>query len=433
MRQAMPGIVVLLVAGHPADAASYRPADAASYRIVSPVTACIDPRSTLALSDAALSGAARVGQRSPAWRGAVQRQGHCVAIEPGAHWERILGAGPLMLLRRTPPMPGLPPLYFPAGSASLVPDGKPAPDQPDPGPANSVAAAGPPAQEPEPATDAAGAADSPIRTEPLPAPATATPPSTFPSAFPSTQAEALPMPGSQGDADVSLMDVTTNSATLGRAMQQGYVVGFAAAMLLIVLLLAIVAGIAWAILRNTRLSRAARLPGHGPHATAGLSPALLAGAAPTATRRIVLSDETRHLETTPAHPASRASPQPSHPELALPPATAPPPADATDFGRHCIALLDKAGWQTSVRPIAGQGMPDLVAERDGRVMALQCLPVEPAVDEEAVDCACMARERQQADSAAIVSDASFTAPAKRLALQAGIALLHADELAAFAA
>ncbi len=406
MRQAMPGIIVLLVAGHHADAASYR--------IASPMTACIDPRSTLLLQDARVAA-----QHPAAWLAAMQRHGHCVAVQPGARWERILGSGALLLLRRTPPIPGLPPLYFPAGSESLVPD-NPA-ETAASGELDAVA-------QPEPAarisaTDAPPIGDDDqISTEPLPAPASD--PST---SIPPPLTETLPMPATQGDADTSLMDITANSANLERAMQQGYAVGFVATMLLIGLLVAVVAGIVWTILRNARLSREAALPILGSHAAAGLSPVLAAGRLPA--RRVARNDETRRLETTQVQP----SPVLALPELALPPVAPPPPADAADFRSHCIGLLDAAGWQTSVRPVAAQAMPDVVAERNGRVLALQCLPAMPAIDEEAIDRACMARERQQADSAAIVSNASFTAPAKRLALQTGIVLLHADELAAFAA
>nr|WP_321984626.1 restriction endonuclease [uncultured Lichenicoccus sp.] len=408
----MPGIVVLLLAGHAAHAASYR--------IVSAVNACIDPKAALALGDAAL-----VSQHSSAWQAATQRQGHCVVIRPGARWERILANGASMLLRRTPPLPGLPPLYFPAGNADLAADDRRVAAV-DPG---SLGAGGAPDRAlPAAAPGPAAGNDSPITTEALPAPASAT--------LPSTQSETPPMPAPQGDADTSLMDVTTNSANLERAMQQGYVIGFVAAMLLIALLLAVIAGIVWAILRNARLTREAGLSSFGTQAASGLMPVFALGANPGApARRIVLTDDRSATEPAmrPPPPAlfELQRPEPALPHL--PPVPPPPPADAAEFRNLCIALLDAAGWQTSVRTVDSQAMPDVVAERDGRVLALQCLPVEPAVDEDAIDCTCMARERQQADQAAIVSDASFTPAAKRLALQTGIVLLHADELAAFAA
>lgn len=390
MRRAMPGIVVLLLAGHAAHAASYR--------IVSAVTACIDPAATLVLGDAAL-----IARRPAAWRAAVEQRGQCVTIRPGADWERILSTGPLILLRRTPPQPGLPPLYFRNGTVTSVQD-----------PVPGMVAAG----TTDPLAPVA-AADDRIATEPLPPVA---------AASQSTRPETPPMPAAQGNPDSTLMDVAANPSNLDRAMQQGYVVGFVAAMLLLVLLVMVIAGIIWTILR-TRLFRDVGMPGFTPQITSGLSPALAAGAGtPTLTRRVVLTEERPA-----AGMATASAQQLSTPGLALPPVVPPPPVDASDYRRHCIAMLDAAGWQTSVREVDGKDTPDLVAERDGRVMALQCLPMEPAVDEDAIDCACMARERQRADIAAVVTNASFTGSAKRLALQTGVVLLHADELASFAA
>jgi hypothetical protein len=109
-----------------------------------------------------------------------------------------------------------------------------------------------------------------------------------------------------------------------------------------------------------------------------------------------------------------------------------PDEDQSDIQRHFAALLlREAGWDAKIHSQSGQPHADVVARRDGRVMVLRCLPDEVLVDEQAVEEACIAREREQADVAVILSSASFTAGARRLAAQTGVDLLHEGELRDF--
>ena len=107
-----------------------------------------------------------------------------------------------------------------------------------------------------------------------------------------------------------------------------------------------------------------------------------------------------------------------------------------DLVRQCAGLLQKAGWLATVRQDrAGRAalmVTDVVARRRGRILALRCVPVVLPVDEEIIEQACLAREREHADVAAIVSAASFTFNAQKLALETGIELLHPDQLEDFA-
>ena len=421
MRQAMPGIVVLLLAGHGAQAASYR--------VVSPVYACIDRHAAVVLGDAG-PGDVLASPRNMA----IRRQGHCLSIVPGARWERILSTGGLVLLRRAPPVPGLPPLYFRADAVAEVTDnGFADPSSPGgPAPDGNVPAADPghglAASSASGATVAAS--EPPIVTEPL------LPPAPLPTNL------ALTAP--QAETDQSLTAVTTNSVNLAKAMQQGYVVGFLAAMLLLALVVAVLAVVAWTLLRNARAARDAGFIGVDRDGAGGLSPILAGGpgggssGGSSRIRRLVMTDERRKEAPVEVIDASgsqstQTTPPPATHRSALPPLVPPPPRDPSGYRAHCIALLEAAGWRTTLRPVGSQPMPDLVAERDGRVLTLLCLPAEPAVDEDSIELACVGRDRRQADMAAIVSNASFTAASKLLATQTGIVLLHEDELAAFAA
>ena len=138
-------------------------------------------------------------------------------------------------------------------------------------------------------------------------------------------------------------------------------------------------------------------------------------------------------------------PTPPRPVIALRPVASPPVAmlqpvgsravwpgeDETDPRLQCAVLLREAGWDVSSRA-PGRG-PDLIARRRGRVVALRCLPASAVVDEQAVETACVARERVRADLAVIVSNARCTSDARQLASRIGVDLLREDQLGAFAA
>ena len=109
-----------------------------------------------------------------------------------------------------------------------------------------------------------------------------------------------------------------------------------------------------------------------------------------------------------------------------------PASSMTLYKSRCVDQLRHAGWDARTRFSAGLPGPDVVARSNGLVLALQCHASRLPVDVGAVEQACMARERQQSDLAAIVSNAPFTDAARQLAERTGIVLLHEDELASFA-
>ncbi|MEZ7135538.1 restriction endonuclease [Komagataeibacter sp. SM21] len=111
------------------------------------------PRPTLACEDDAalrtLSDHTQMATQSPAQRQTLIRQGNCHAVTPDIRWEKIANRNGLPLMRRVPPEPGLPPLYFMTDDIAPLP-APPASTQPHAAghDADPVAAAAPPADQP---------------------------------------------------------------------------------------------------------------------------------------------------------------------------------------------------------------------------------------------------------------------------------------------
>lgn len=102
--------------------------------------------------------------------------------------------------------------------------------------------------------------------------------------------------------------------------------------------------------------------------------------------------------------------------------------DPGDFERWCAATLRKAGWRTRLTGASGDQGADVVAERDGATVVLQCKLYAKPVGNKAVQEAFAARRHYGADAAAVVTNAAFTRSATQLAATTGVALLHYSEL-----
>lgn len=154
--------------------------------------ACVNPRATRALNNRA-----DPRQQDPRWVQFVVQDGRCFTIHPDQQWSRIPADGTLLLLRKEPPTPGRPPLYFlpsdveavqaatpPPADATNAPDAGPqgAADQEQPGTAAGGDGSAPPSAD-------AGSLDQTLQQLRGPstasAPAEVTPPSTLaPQAYP---------------------------------------------------------------------------------------------------------------------------------------------------------------------------------------------------------------------------------------------------------
>ena len=373
-----------------------------------PVIGCVDPWASRLLSHQAT-----VGRHSLRWREAVEHRGRCFLIRAESRWEPIADRGDLVLIRRSPPERGVPPLYVPAAVATRK--AAEAPSEPDVGAApltavteeslSPLAPNRPPPTKPAPKL---AAPKLPVRGQPPPPvqPPPVQPPPVQPA--PVQAVVARPPAAAVAGSDAS---------------PRGYAFGFVLAVLLTTLFLATLALLFRLLLRR---------------AVEPAQPALM--------RPIELSPRTTLAERRPSPPAM---PLPTPPsvrrarvgQVLLPPATA---REHPDAQRRCADLLREAGWQVRVGAAAavlraGDGLDrgcdpgiDLVARRDGRVLALRCPPRAAIVNEEVVEQACIVRERERADRAAIVSEAPFAAAARKLAMQTGIDLLEPDQLKAFA-
>lgn len=102
--------------------------------------------------------------------------------------------------------------------------------------------------------------------------------------------------------------------------------------------------------------------------------------------------------------------------------------DLSTFATRCTSLLQKAGWKTEPGS-AGTGKTiDILAERNGHKLLLQCKGSGAPVGVEAVQQVFALKDRRRIDVAAIVTHAPFTRAAQQMASANGVHALHDDGL-----
>lgn len=118
MTRCVPGALMLLLVARPAAA------DVSRYHVHDSVYGCVDPRATVGLSG-------RDGfLHQDGWSSDQRRSGRCFLLTPRLQLETVARHAGLVLLRRTPPRAGEPPLYVMAQDLRrMLP--KPAPVMPD--------------------------------------------------------------------------------------------------------------------------------------------------------------------------------------------------------------------------------------------------------------------------------------------------------------
>ncbi|WP_298952281.1 restriction endonuclease [uncultured Methylobacterium sp.] len=121
--------------------------------------------------------------------------------------------------------------------------------------------------------------------------------------------------------------------------------------------------------------------------------------------------------------ASRPEPEPAEADL---------PDDGIAYERFCAALLERAGWHARATRASGDQGADVIAERDGTRLVVQCKRYARPVGNGAVQEVVAARSYWSADLAAVVSNAGFTPSARKLAAATDVRLLHHDDLATLA-
>lgn len=104
------------------------------------------------------------------------------------------------------------------------------------------------------------------------------------------------------------------------------------------------------------------------------------------------------------------------------------PGDGIAYERFCAERLRAAGWNARPTKASGDQGADVVAERDGIRLVVQCKRYGKPVGNAAVQEVAAAARYWGADRAAVVSNAGFTAAARKLAGATGVLLLHHDNL-----
>ena len=108
-----------------------------------------------------------------------------------------------------------------------------------------------------------------------------------------------------------------------------------------------------------------------------------------------------------------------------------PGMDPIDYEHHCAILLRRSGWDAQVTAASGDQGADVLATRNGATLVVQCKLYRGAVGNASVQQVSAARLHHRARFAAVVSNARFTASAAALARTNRVHLLHHEELERF--
>lgn len=102
--------------------------------------------------------------------------------------------------------------------------------------------------------------------------------------------------------------------------------------------------------------------------------------------------------------------------------------DPIQFEHYCANILAQNGWDVRTTPASGDQGIDVIANFGDTKIVIQCKKYSQPVGNAAVQEIHAGKAFEQADIAAVVSNASFTASATQLASAAGVLLLHYSEL-----
>ena len=375
--------LLLLVSAHAAAAEHYH--------VRSPTYACVQSRAALALG--------RHARRHQA----MHSEDRCFRVQPSETWEPIAHPSrTLLLLRKQPPQPGEPPLYFRSSSVTRAAPPRqhgrrwhhPLPSAREPSPGREAATQGAAGAHAVDRGSAALRARVPAVLIPPPAPPSARP-APPPAALVPAAPAVTPLPAAAPTAGIAAREAGPVPAARPPAVPPGRVHWVGPLLLWIA-----VVTMAMLLVRLAGRRRR-RAEANGPEMPEP------AGAPP----------DWRGFQPPRPRPADAA---------------AVPGISAGEYKSRCVASLRHAGWDARTRFSANMPGPHVIASHGGLVMALQCHPSAEPVDIGAVEDACLVRERQCSDLAAVVSNAPFTEPARALAARTGIVLLHEDQLASLA-
>lgn len=102
--------------------------------------------------------------------------------------------------------------------------------------------------------------------------------------------------------------------------------------------------------------------------------------------------------------------------------------EGIEYEGYCAAILEEHGWKVTRTPVTGDHGIDLIAEKPGRRVAIQCKRYNSPVGNKAVQEAYAGMAFFEADKAVVVSNAPFTSAAKQIGSKLSVSLVHHDQL-----
>lgn len=99
-----------------------------------------------------------------------------------------------------------------------------------------------------------------------------------------------------------------------------------------------------------------------------------------------------------------------------------------DFEFKCAETLNQLGWQAHATQASGDQGVDVVAEKDGKKVVIQCKLYSKPVGNKAVQEIYSGKDYYNADYAVVVSNQAYTASARQLAHKCGVVLLSFEDL-----
>jgi restriction system protein len=104
------------------------------------------------------------------------------------------------------------------------------------------------------------------------------------------------------------------------------------------------------------------------------------------------------------------------------------PADPLEYEQFVSDSLAQCGWSARTTKGSGDQGVDVIAQRGDITVVIQCKRYSKAVGNAAVQEVIAGKVFEQADFAAVVSNADYTKSARQLAETSGVMLLHHDQL-----
>ena len=102
--------------------------------------------------------------------------------------------------------------------------------------------------------------------------------------------------------------------------------------------------------------------------------------------------------------------------------------DGVEYEAFCAEILEKEGWKVQRTPASGDHGVDLIAEKPGRRVAIQCKKYSTPVGNKAVQEAYSGMNFFDANEAVVVTNSTFTKAANIAANKLSVALKHHDQL-----